>query len=217
VGELSTRSDIEELIERFCGVCCRHVQELFGIQEAKDLLDQLESKYPELVKETLRNVPLQRIANVLQRLLGENISIRNFKTVVEAIAQWGPRERDNILLSEHVRGALSRYITEKFSRNRLIKAIVVSPENEENIRRNIEQTSTGSFFDMNPAEVQNFLDKLAQCLTGLYVSLDDLVVLSSADVRRFVKHIIGADYPQLKVMSYSEVTDQSRLRVVHTL
>ena len=209
--------DTEELAERFSTIVARHVSEIFGIQETKDLLDQLEQKYPELVKETVRNAPMQRIANVLQRLVAERISIRNLKNILEAIAQWAPRERDNIMLVEHVRSTLGRYITEKFSRGRSVNVLVLSPQHEERVRRGVQQTANGTFLNMPPEDANALEEQLAARLAGVYLSLEDIVILTSADIRRFVKRVIEARYPQIDVISYSEISDHSRISVLHTV
>ncbi|MFY3138366.1 EscV/YscV/HrcV family type III secretion system export apparatus protein [Achromobacter xylosoxidans] len=212
-----THDDVEEVIDRFTNIVARHISELFGIQETKNLLDQLETKYPELVKETIRNAPMQRIANVLQRLVTERISIRNLKNILEAIAQWAPKERDNIALAEHVRGTLGRYITEKFSRGARLNVLVLSPQHEERVRRAIQQTSNGTFLNMPPADSEALLSDLSHRLQGLYLSLEDIVVLASTDTRRFVKRVIEGQHPKLDVISYGEIADQSRINMLHTI
>ena len=217
VPSFYTRSDVEELVETFSVIVARHIGEIFGIQEAKNLLDQLEGKYPELVKECLRNAPVQRIANVLQRLVLERISIRNLKGILEAIAQWAPKERDNIMLCEHVRSTLGRYITDKFSRGRRLNVLVLSSEHEEKVRRSVQQTANGVFTNLSPDDAQSLIDAISARLKGIYLSLDDIVLLTSADTRRFVKRVIEQQYPQLDVLSYTEITDQSLINVIHAV
>jgi len=217
VPSFYTRSDVEELVETFSVIVARHIGEIFGIQEAKNLLDQLEGKYPELVKECLRNAPVQRIANVLQRLVLERISIRNLKGILEAIAQWAPKERDNIMLCEHVRSTLGRYITDKFSRGRRLNVLVLSSEHEEKVRRSVQQTANGVFTNLSPDDAQSLIDAISARLKGIYLSLDDIVLLTSADTRRFVKRVIEQQYPQIDVLSYTEITDQSLINVIHAV
>lgn len=213
----TTRPAAEDVALRFGNIVARHVSEIFGIQETKYLLDQLERKYPELVKETVRNAPIQRIANVLQRLVLERISIRNLKGVLEAIAQWAPKERDNIMLAEHVRSMLGRYITDKFSGSGRINVLLLSAEYEERVRRSIHQTANGTFLNLPPEDTQDLLDQITLKLKGLYLSLDDMVLLTAADTRRFVKRVIEPHFPQLDVVSYTEITDQSRINIIHTV
>lgn len=215
--ECTAMTDIDEITDRFCVICARHVAEVFGIQETKNLLDQLETQFPELVKETLRNAPLQRIANVLQRLVRERISVRNLKNILEAIAQWAPKERDNIMLVEHVRSALGRYITEKFSRGKFLHALLLSPQVEESVRRGIQQSAGGSFLKMNRDDGEKLLELLAAGLREIYMPQEDVVVLTSADTRRFVKYAIENQFPKLDVIAYEEITDQSRISVLRTI
>lgn len=217
VPSFYSRSDVEELVECFSVIVARHIGEIFGIQEAKNLLDQLEGKYPELVKECLRNAPVQRIANVLQRLVVERISIRNLKGILEAIAQWAPKERDNIMLCEHVRSTLGRYITDKFSRGRRMNVLLLSSEHEERVRRSVQQTANGTFVNLPAEDAQSLIEQIDSRLKGVYLSFDDIVLLTSADTRRFVKRVIEPQYPQLDVLSYSEITDQSRINIIHTV
>jgi type III secretion protein V len=215
--DVHTLTDAEELSQRLSSIAARHIAEFFGIQETRNLLDQLEGKYPELIKETIRNAPLQRIANVLQRLVAERVSIRNLKTVLESLAQWAPKERDNIMLVEHVRASLGRYITEKFSRGRQLRVLLLSPPYEESVRQGIQQSANGSFLNMAPGEGERLTDQLGQCMAGLYVPQEEVVVLTSADIRRFVKFVIQNQFPKLDVISYEEVTDQSRINVLRTI
>lgn len=215
--DVQWRSAADELAERFATVVARHVAELFGIQETRDLLDEIESRFPELVKETVRNAPLQRITNVLQRLVAERIPVRNLKLVLEAIAQWAPRERDNVMLAEHVRSSLGRYITERFSRGQHLDVLLLSPAHEEIVRRAIQQTSTGSFLNLPPNDAQTLCDAVSARLAALQVGVEDVLMLSSPDVRRFVKKALETQFPRLDVISYAEITDQSRINVLQTV
>ncbi|HBB41801.1 MAG TPA: hypothetical protein DC005_10415, partial [Proteobacteria bacterium] len=48
---------------------------------------------------------------VLQNLLAEDISVRNLQTILEVLADHAVATHDPDLLTEHVRTALSRTIT----------------------------------------------------------------------------------------------------------
>lgn len=93
-----TRSAIDEFYFCISTLLTHNISEFFGIQETKMLLDDLEKKYPELLKESYRNNTVQRISEVFQRLLQERISIRNMKLILESLVQWGPKDKDPIVL-----------------------------------------------------------------------------------------------------------------------
>ena len=68
-----TRTAMDEMYNHL-SVCLAHnINEYFGIQETKYILDQLEMKYPDLLKEILRYITVQRISEVIQRLIQERI------------------------------------------------------------------------------------------------------------------------------------------------
>jgi type III secretion protein V len=96
------------------------------------LMSQMQETFAELVREATRVLPIITITDVLQRLVMEQISIRDMRTILEALVEWGQREKDPIILTEHMRGALSRYITHKFSGGQnIIPAYLISKEIEE--------------------------------------------------------------------------------------
>ncbi len=91
----------------------RNVNEYFGIQETKHMLDQLEAKFPDLLK-VLRHATVQRISEVLQRLLSERVSVRNMKLVWKRFRIVGAKRKKMSLTLWSIRGAMARYICHKF-------------------------------------------------------------------------------------------------------
>ncbi|MEJ2794943.1 EscV/YscV/HrcV family type III secretion system export apparatus protein [Iodobacter sp. LRB] len=211
------RSDVDELYQNVAGLLARNVQEYFGIQEAKNLLDELEGKYPELLKETYRHASVQKISEVLQRLLLERISVRNMKLILESLAKWAPKEKDVITLVEHIRSSLGRYISDKFAAQGKIRAIVVSPGVEEMVRKGVRQTNAGVFLNLDPAEAEEIMDLFAVGLNGLSIAHKDMVLLASVDIRRFVKRLIESQYGELEVLSFGEISDSISIDVLRTI
>ncbi|MEL6477473.1 MAG: type III secretion system export apparatus subunit SctV, partial [Pseudomonadota bacterium] len=89
--------------------------QFLGIQETRALLSGMEGVYGELVKEVQKHVPLPKLADVLRRLVEEQVSIRNLRIVLEALVEWGQKEKDPVLLAEYVRGALGRQICNRYA------------------------------------------------------------------------------------------------------
>src|SRR5690606_20450594 len=119
-----------------------HASEFVGVQETMFLMNQMQKNFAELVREVTRLLPITTITDVMQRLVSEEISIRDMRTVLEALVQWGQREKDPIVLSEYVRGALSRYVTHKFSGGQnIIPAYLISKEIEAAVRGASRQRS----------------------------------------------------------------------------
>lgn len=214
---LLTRSAESELSLCVQSVVSQNIAEFFGIQETKNILDKMESLYPELLKETYRHATVQRVAEVFQRLLKEKISVRNMKVVLEALALWAGKERDTILLVEHVRGALARYISDKFSVNNHLSVLLLSPETENRIRKGIRNTSTGSFINLDPEDNEYVMNAFNQGIQSINYSLKEVVVLTAIDIRRYAKRLLDAQHPELEVLSFGEISESIKINVIKTL
>ncbi|ENF9825831.1 EscV/YscV/HrcV family type III secretion system export apparatus protein [Salmonella enterica subsp. enterica serovar Montevideo] len=212
-----TRSYIDEFYNCVSTLLTHNITEFFGVQETKILLDNIEGKYPDLLKECYRNNTVQRITEVFQRLLQERISIRNLKLIIDTLIQWAPKEKDPIMLVEHIRAGLSRYISNRFSSHGKLRVFVLSQDIETMIRNGIRQTSNGSFINLAPPEIENFIELLAQCIQEIGVNVRDVVLMVSLDLRRFVKKIVEGDYPDLEVLSFSEIDDNVSVDILATV
>ncbi|MCP1500714.1 type III secretion protein V [Pseudomonas migulae] len=207
----------EECYRCLVTLLARNIQEFFGVQETKQLLDEMESRYPDLLKEVYRHVTVQKIAEVLQRLIAERISVRNMKLILESLAHWASREKDVLALVEHVRGAMARYISNKFAHGNDLRVLLLSPEFEEVVRRGIRQTSGGSFINLEPAESEELMDRLSVGLDSLHIAHKDMVLLCSVDVRRYIKKLIEGRFRELDVMSFGEISETISVNVIKTL
>lgn len=190
-------------------VLIRYASEFIGIQETKFLLTQMEEHFEELVKEVQRVLPIQKIAEVLQRLVSEEISIRDLRTIIQALIEWGQKEKDTVLLCEYIRGSLRRYISYKYSSGQnILPAYILTPDTEEMIRNGIRQTSAGSYLALDPRDTQNIVDTVKQAVGDLTKSHQRPVLVVAMDIRRYVRKLIETDLYELPVLSYQDLTQE---------
>ena len=212
-----SRNALEEFYNCISTLLVHNINEFFGIQETKLLLDDLEHKYPELLKECYRNNTVQRITEVFQRLLQERISVRNMRLILEALVQWAPKEKDPIMLVEHVRSVLSRYISSRFSIDGKIKTLVMSNDMETTIRSGLRQTNTGSFINLPPNHIEDIMRSIDAALKLNGIGSRDIIIMVSLDIRRFVKRLIENTFPEIEVLSFSEITPDIDIDVIGAL
>ncbi len=187
----------------------RYAGDFVGLQETKYLLDQMEKEFPELVREAQRVLPIQKITEIFQRLVQEEISIRNLRTILQALIEWGQKEKEPVLLAEYVRSALKRYISYKFSRGQNILAVYLLEEAlEESIRKAVRQTSAGAYLALEPRKVKAFLVSLRREVGNLTDGNQRPAVLTSLDVRRYTRKMIEQEFPELPVLSHQELTEE---------
>ncbi|MEM1385250.1 MAG: type III secretion system export apparatus subunit SctV [Pseudomonadota bacterium] len=190
-------------------VLTRYAGDFIGIQETRFLLNRMEDRFGELVKEVQRVVPLQKITEVFQRLVSEEISIRDLRTVCQALVEWGQKEKDTVLLCEYIRGNLRRYISYKYSNGQnMLPAYILTPDTEEMIRNGIRQTSAGSYLALDPRVTRQFVETTKQMVGDLSQSRQRPIIVVSMDIRRYVRKLIEKDLYELPVLSYQDLTQE---------
>src|SRR3990167_4460084 len=126
----------EYLILHLSHALRKHAHEFLGVQEVQTMLSELEKSHPALVKELVPKViTLLQLTEIFQRLVQEDIAIRDLKTIFSTLAQWGEIERDTMMLTEHVRAGLKRYITHKYAGSTNTLAVyLLDPEIEDMVK-----------------------------------------------------------------------------------
>ena len=191
----------------------KYSSEFVGVQETKFLLSAMEQRFPDLVKEAMRVMPTQKIGEILQRLVSEDISIRNLRAILEALVEWGQKEKDSVLLTEYVRGALKRHISYKYSAGQnMLPAYLLSPRVEETVRAAIRQTSAGSYLALDPSATKKLVDNIRKAVGKLPASGNKPVLLASMDIRRYMRKLIEQDLHDLQVLSYQELTPEINIQ-----
>lgn len=203
----------EEVIARHADyVVRRHVQQLIGLQEVQRLLHAVQREAPDLAAEVSRVVPVQRMAEVLRRLLQEGIPVRNLHGICESLVLWAPREQDTIALTELVRIDMGRYITSRYvGAERRIDAILFESSLLERVHSAIERSPRGNLLLLSPAVTQEIRDQVRRILD---TTAGRVVAIASSDVRRYVKTLLEPVAPHLPVLSYQEVDDDVALQPV---
>jgi type III secretion protein V len=203
----STMDATQLLTYHLAFVLKKYAGDFIGIQETRFLLAAMESRFPDLVKEVQRVMAIQKIAEILQRLVSEEVSIRNLRTIMEALIEWGQKEKDSVLLTEYIRAALKRHLSHKYSTGQnLLPAYLFAPNVEDTIRGAIRQTSAGSYLALDPNVSRKLLESIKRTVGDISRAAQRPVLLTSMDIRRYVRKMIEQDLYELPVISYQELT-----------
>ncbi len=185
----------------------KYANEFIGLQETKAILSTIEEKYGELVKEVQRLLPLQKIAEIFQRLVNEDISIRNLRVILESLVEWAQKEKESVMLTEYVRINLKRYISYKYSNGQnILPAYLLDHELEDAIRNGIRQTSAGSYLALDPKISSKIMKNIATSVGDLSQMPHKPVLIVSMDIRRYVRKLIEPELYDLPVLSFQELT-----------
>lgn len=190
-----------------------YANEFLGIQEVKGMLEFMEKAFPDLVKEVTRLIPLQKLTDIFKRLIQEQISVKDLRTIFEALSEWAQSEKDTVLLTEYVRSSLKRYISYKYSQGQTVLSVyILDPEIEDMVRGAIKQTSAGSYLALDPDSVQLILQGIRNTVAPPPPGGQPPVLLTAIDVRRFVRKLIEMEFPDVSVVSYQEIIPEIRIQ-----
>ncbi len=195
-------------------VLLRHMAEFIGVQESRYLMDAMEKRYSELVKELQRQLPISKITETLQRLVAESISIRDLRTVFGTLIEWAPREKDVLMLTEYVRMALRRHILHRLQPNgEALRVLRVGEGIENLIRESIRQTSMGTYAALSPGQSSRILSLIQEALA----EHGELNIVTSVDARRFLRKITETGLFNVPVLSWQELGENCAVQVVHSI
>jgi type III secretion protein V len=205
--------DLEQVIAaQVFGVLRRHAHMFMGVQEVQWVIDRVAPEYPGLVAEVQKILPLQRIAEVLRRLLEEQVPIRNVRSIFESLIVWGPKEKDMLLLTEYVRGDLGRYLAFEASGGQgHLSAILLDPGIEQAIRQCIKPTPAGNYLAMPPENAMALTERIAEIAGD---ASQGVALVTSMDIRRYVRKMIEARLDWLRVYSFQELGSLVELRPI---
>jgi type III secretion protein V len=203
-----------EIGEAVLALLRRHGHELFGLEEAQALLDALERTHPALVREVVpKLVSLVLFTDVARRLVEEGISLRNLRDILGALAQWAPHERDPVALTEHVRAALRRAITHRYAGDGgALAAYLLDPMIEDAIRDGVQKTATGSYLALEPQLASDIVGAVGRAVGP--GAQGGAVLLTGAEIRRYVRRLIETEHPDLAVLSFQELAPEVQIRPI---
>ncbi len=178
-----------------------------GLQEVAEMMERMDKAFPALVKEVVpKTATLQQLVGVLRRLVEENVCIRDLKSILEALGEYGAREAEAVWLTERVRSALSAQLAHSYAglENRL-PVVLLDPVIEDTVANGIQQTQNGPTVSLDMEVCRELIGAIALAIQPVVGSGKRPVILTNSQIRRFVRRLIESDLPQIAVLSFDEL------------
>ncbi len=190
-----------------------HADELVTREDAQALIENLKTTSKTVVEELIPNVlTLGEVQKVLHNLLRERISVRNLETILEVLADYGPRTKDAELLTEYVRHALARQICAEYKDEMgILRVVTLSPDLEKEITDATQNLNAGDYIPIDPTRTNAIAEATAKSIQTLVSSGYEPIVLTSAQIRRFFKRMVESYVPKAVVLSYNEIDPSAKL------
>ncbi|MFH8134791.1 flagellar biosynthesis protein FlhA [Pantoea osteomyelitidis] len=192
----------------------QYASELFGRQEAQQLLDRVTQEMPKLTEDLVPGViSLTTLHKVLQNLLTERISIRDMRTIIETLAEHAPVQNDPQELTSVVRVALGRAITQQwFPGNGEVQVIGL----DATLERLLLQALQGGG-GLEPGLADRLLHQAQAALQRQEMLGAPPVLLVNHPLRALLARFLRRNLPQLVVLSNMELTDNRQIRMTATI
>lgn len=194
----------------------KHAHELIGRQETKGLVETVKEQHPAIVEELIPNLMnIGDVQKVLANLLREKISIRDLVTIFETLADYGTYTKDPDILTEYVRQALARQITQQYSiPGETLRVITVGPTLEKKIADSVQQNEQGSYLAMDPGTTQQVFQRFQEQIGRLVQSGYQPIVLASPGIRMYLRQLMERTMQDIPVLSYNELEPNVEIQSV---
>ncbi len=182
--------------------------ELLTRTETQGLLDNISRTYPKIVEELIPgNLTLGIVQRVLQNLLKERVPIKDIMAIFDSLLDHSPSIKDPEQLTEHVRQALSRTITNQYMDEKgRLSVFTVDP----NFERMLSQAEGGH---INPDVINNIVKSIEGVLSSGQLQGAQPVILCSSNIRRFLRKIAERISSAIVVLSSAEIVSTTNLDI----
>ena len=192
-----------------------HADEILGRRETQNLIDNLKKSNQSLVDEVVPELmSVGEIQKVLANLLRERISIRDISTILEVLADYARATKDTEVLTEYVRHAMARQITQQNVQNNILPCVTLDPALENRIAGGVQRTDRGSYVSMDPDSLQRMITSLNTELAKLTNMGYQPIVLTSPAVRLYFRKLVERSVPGLTVLSHAEVEQSVEIQIL---
>lgn len=192
-----------------------HAAEILGRQETQNLIDNLKKVNETLVKEVVPDlVTVGEVQKVLQNLLAERISIRDMETIFEVLSDYARATKDTEILTEYVRHAMARQITQANVQNGQLPCVTLDAALENRIAGAVQRTDRGSYVSFDPDSMKKLVTALDNELQKLTNMGYQPIVLTSPAVRLYFRKLVERSVPGLIVLSQAEIESSVEIQIL---
>ena len=191
-----------------------NAHEIFGHQEAQELLDRLGKQAPKLIEELVpKTLSLSVVVRVLQELLRDQVPITNMRTICQALAEHGRSTQDPDVLTSAVRVALGRAIVQRASNGQEeLPVITLDPRLEQILQEALKGGADTA--GIEPTLAEKLQSRLSDTAHRQEIVGQPAVLLVSPSLRPWLSRFLRFAVPTLRVLAYNEVPDSKRVKLI---
>jgi flagellar biosynthesis protein FlhA len=196
-----------------------HASEILTRQDVKSLVDNTKATNSTVVEELIPGLlGIGEVQRVLINLLNEKVSIRDLGSVLEALANAAKISKSEAFLTEQCRQALARQICKAYKdANDCIHVISLEPKLEQMLEASVQNSERGPRLVIRPELVGRMVGRLSSLVERMVAQNMQPVLLCSPGIRFQLRKILEGSFPNLAVVSYSEIANGVNVKATGTV
>ncbi|MBP8976014.1 MAG: flagellar biosynthesis protein FlhA [Bacteroidetes bacterium] len=198
----------------------RNADKILSRQDTKKLIENLKKDYPAVVEDlTPELLPIGSVQKVLQNLLREGIPIRDLVTILESLVDYARVTKNVDVLTEYVRHSLSETIARLFAdANGVVLAILMGPNLEQMLTSALQsQRESSASLGLSPEMIEAIQKGMSENIDNAIAAGYQPIVLCSATVRPYFYRIIHTAFPNVSVLSFTELPPDTEIEFIGKL
>jgi flagellar biosynthesis protein FlhA len=198
-----------------------HAHELLGHEEVQQLLDMLTKSSPKLVEDLVpAKLSISSLLKVLQNLLMEQVPLKDFRSIAEALSETVVRTQDPVALTAAVRVAIARLIVQTINGPELeIPVITMDPQLEQLLLNSVQQSQQAgeSGMVLEPGMAERLQNSLVAAAQKQEMLGQPSILLVAAPVRPLMAKFVRYSEQLIHVLSYQEIPENKKITIVATV
>lgn len=188
---------------------------LIGQEEVQNILDIVAKSQPKLVNGLVPSViSLGLLTHILQNLLNEGVPIRDMRSVLETLVEYGPKSQDPEVLTAACRIGLRRLIIQDIvGSENTIPVITLAPDLEKVLHKSLE-TGGSEGIGIEPGMADRIQRSLMDATANQEMEGEPAILLTSGMLRSTLSRFVKNTIPGLRVLSYQEIPDDKQIKIV---
>jgi len=193
----------------------QNAAELFGMDEARKLLDTLREVTPQLVDGlTPQPLGLAQIAALCRGLLSEGIPLKDFRRIAEAMVIVARPDLGPDALIEAVRQRIGALIIQSIVPVKAPLPVLTLDGELESLLAQAMRVAGDAQHPIEPALAQRLIEQVSEAARPLLAQARNFAIVTSPVARRALSRLFRPHLPDVPVLSFLEIPDGKSVEVV---
>jgi flagellar biosynthesis protein FlhA len=196
------------IVTHLSEVIRRNARDLLSRQDVAALVESVKESAPALAEEIGGDggLSLAEVQRVLRDLLDEGVPIRDLTRILEAVTSRSRETRVPEALVESARAVLGPGICAAAAVGGSLKALTFEPLLEQSLLEAARSGDNGSWLAVDPVRMEALIEGIGSAMAAAENAGHRPVLVCAAQLRTCVRRLLAAARPDVKVLSYSELS-----------